>query len=343
MLSRWLSGWPLWRARGERRGAAVYLSPRSVAAALAVPRGDRFSLDLRADPIGQLADAADVLREQARAVGLGDAECNLVLAPELYTVTLLERPPVPAEEVREAVRWRLQDVLDYSPDQAAIDVFPLPESASRERSMVFVVALNKEALKRLVDRVHGAGVRVGSVDVSELALRNIAYALHPEPDCSVGLLRLTPASGVVNVSRGDELFLSRRISGIPGEHSEAAWEGFKDRLLLQVQRSIDYYESAMGQQPCSTLVVATTHGWQDSVVRYLDDMLPVPVRKMYGELAARFDLHLYQGMQPEAVDWEAPSIAVRNALTAALPAVGGVLRPFFQQEPGAAASLEDAA
>ena len=100
--------------------------------------------------------AASALRDQSRDVGLNDTVCNLVLAPELYSVSLIEPPPVEDEELREAVRWRIQDNIDYPVDQAALDVFPLPESASRDKSMVFVVALQMEMLKRLLDKVYAA-------------------------------------------------------------------------------------------------------------------------------------------------------------------------------------------
>jgi MSHA biogenesis protein MshI len=332
MLSRWLSGWPNWRVRPDRPAAAVYFSPRSVAVARGTRQGDRYALDLRADPIAQISDAATRLREQSRDLGLANTTCNLVLAPELYTVCLVERPPVPDEELKEAVRWRLQDNLDFPPDQAAIDVFPLPESASRERSMVFVVALHMEMLKRLLDKVYAAGIEVGSVDVSELALRNIAHGLYPEPERSVALLRLTAASGVINISRGEDLFLSRRVSGIPAELSESAWEPFNDRLLLQVQRSIDYYESAMGQPPCNALIVATTQGWQDKVCEYLSEMLPLSVRSIKDELRNLFDICLHNP-QPVNIDWDSPTPDQRTAITAALPALGGLMRSIREQNP----------
>jgi MSHA biogenesis protein MshI len=285
----------------------------------------RCRLDLRADPLSQLADAPGLLREQSRAVGLAETGCNLVLAPELYSVSLVERPPVPDAELAEAVRWRLQDNVDFPVDQAAIDVFPLPESASRQRDMVFVVALQRDSLKRLLDHVHGAGISVNTVDVTELALRNVSHGLYPEPDSSVGLLRFTAASGVINITRGEELFLSRRVSGIPSEFSESAWKEFNDRLLLQVQRSIDYYESAMSQPPCNALIVATTHGWQARVCEYLDEMLPVSVRPIESELSALFDVRLHNP-EPQTLDWSTLTGQQRNALAAALPALGGLLR-----------------
>lgn len=331
MLSRWLTSWSRWRAGRNRPAAAVYLSPRGVAIAMGTPKDGRYVVDLRSDPISQIAEATARLREQNRDIGLTGTPCNLVLAPELYTISLVERPQVPDDELREAVRWRMQENLEFPVDQAALDVFPLPDSATRERSMVFVVALHMETLKRLLGRVYDAGIQVGSVDVSELALRNIAHGLYPEPQWSVGLLRLTAASGVINISRGEELFLSRRVSGIPSELSESAWEQFNERLLLQVQRSIDYYESAMSQPPCSALIVATTEGWQDKVCAYLDQMLPLAVRPIKDELRNLYDIRLHNP-QPQSVDWESPTTEQRNALTAALPALGGLMRAISERD-----------
>jgi MSHA biogenesis protein MshI len=334
MLRRWLSGGGIWRARDIHRAAALYLSPRSVAMARGSRRGDRFVLDLRADAIPQLADAGAMMREQGRQLELGSVPCNVVLAPALYSLSLVERPDVPRDELKEAVRWRLQDTVDFPVEQAAIDVFELPQSASRDRAMVFVVALQRDALKRMLDIVHGAGINAVSVDVTELALRNVAHGLYPEPDRSVALLRLTAGSGVINVSRSDELFLSRRISGIPAELSQDAWEGFSDRLLLQVQRSIDYYESAMGQPPCNALIVSTTEGWQDKVCEYLNEMLPVAVRSLRDELSALYDITLHNP-EPQVIDWNDPTTAQRNALTAALPAMGGLLRTLHERSDDA--------
>lgn len=339
MLSRWLAGAMRWRTYKDSPAAAVYLSPRSVAIARGQRAAGRYALDMRADAVDQLAQAGAALREQARCLNLGDVPCNVVLAPALYSLSLVECPQVPQEERKEAVRWRLQDNLDFPVEQAAIDIFELPQSASRDRPMVFVAALHRDALKRLLDIVHGAGINAASVDITELALRNVACGLHPEADRSVAMLRLTAGSGVINVSRGEELFLSRRISGIPAELSPDAWETFNERLLLQVQRSIDYYESAMGQPPCNALIVATTEGWQDRVRDYLDGMLPLAVRSLREELGSLYDVVLHNP-EPSSIDWQAPTTAERDALTAALPAMGGLLRTLHER---GAHDVEDAA
>ena len=210
-------------------------------------------------------------------------------------------------------------------EQASLDIFDLPAAASRDRDMVFVAVARKEFLSRQVEHLREAGLYANTIGITELSLRNLIATLHPEPDQSIGLLRMTSNSGLINVSRAAELFLSRRITGVPGDFGEAAWEAFKEQLLLQVQRSVDYYESAMGQPPCTALLVATTHSWQARVCEFLNEMLPVPIRGLTEALADRFSVVLHNP-EPVRVDWDNVCTTEANALTAALPALGGLLR-----------------
>jgi len=313
---------------GANSASAVYFSGSAVALAAggySATDSTDIALKLRADPLRSLAESPEKLVKQVASLMPSQRKVQMVLAPELYALSLLERPPVADDEVLEAVRWRMQDNVEFSMEHASLDLFELPESASRDRAMVFVAAIPTDTLKSLVNDVHECGLEVETVDIAELSLRNVVHSLFPAPDQNIALLRVTSNAGMINISRGEELFLSRRMSGVPGEFSESGWEDYKDRLLLQVQRSIDYYESAMGQPPCNALLVATTHGWQEHFVSYLDEMLPIPIRTLTTELANNYQLQLYNP-DPLAVDWNQLGVAEANAISAGLPAIGGLLR-----------------
>ena len=45
-----------------------------------------------------------------------------------YSMVQLEAPELEPDELREAMRWRVRDLIDFPVEQAAIDVFHLPES-----------------------------------------------------------------------------------------------------------------------------------------------------------------------------------------------------------------------
>lgn len=331
-LGRWLpsvAGAALGRPRAASNAAtAVYFSGSAVALATGVnstAASSELALSLRADPLRALAEAGDTLARQVESLEPSNNRCQMVLAPELYALSLMERPAVAEDEVKEALRWRMQENVDFPMDDASLDLFALPDSADRGKPMVFVAAMPTETLKTLVGEVHATGLEVETVDIAELALRNVVHGLFPSPDQNMALLRITSNAGMINVSRGEELFLSRRMAGVPGEFSQAAWEDYQDRLLLQVQRSIDYYESAMGQPPCSALLVAATHGWQEQIVEYLSDMLPVSIRTLSAEMATQYQLQLHNPELQE-VDWSNLSVAQANAISAGLPAIGGLLR-----------------
>lgn len=343
LKANWLNtlarNWLPWRASGLAHGvaseqAAVYLSGATLATVKATI-GEHITADVCAQPFRQLTDLHDVLVAQVARVGLGKSRAaqrvNLVLAPELYNLCMVERPDVADDELDEAVRWLIQEQIDYPVESATLSTFPLPHSASRDRDMVFVAAMPTEFLKSLLMQVQGCGIALQSIDISELALRNLIWRYFPMPDLSVALLRLSVNSGLINVSRGDELYLARRLTGVPISFSEASWNDFRERLLLQVQRSIDYYESAMNQPPCNMLMVACTEDWTQRVCGHLGEMLAVPVRSVSEILHSELAVNLCALDAPdEPIDWSNVSDAQTNALAAGLPALGGLLRAHIE-------------
>ena len=319
-----------WRDRGAADAVAIYLSRSMVGTALGEFGVDGgMHVNVIAEPMPQLADLRDQLGKQVKTLGLGRHDgckhVNLVLAPELYKLCLVDKPDVPEADVAEAVRWQLQEQVDYPVDQACLSTFPLPDSASRNRPMIFAAIAQTEFLRNIVHQVLAAGLALDSIDIAELALRNLAWHCFPEPDQSVAVLRLTANAGVVNISRGDELYLARRISGVPQTFTEDMWGDFQERLVLQVQRSIDYYESAMNQPPCNMLMVACTEDWTERVTDHLETVMPVPVRTVTEALEGDVTLTLHNP-DKQTVDWRNPTPRQVNALAAAMPALGGVLR-----------------
>ena len=323
-------------AGGGTPTVAVYLSRSALASAVLAAEQDSdatpLPLNMQAAPLAQWSELPSTLSQQLANLNVTErCQLNLVLAPELYHLLLVERPEVADEEVTQAVRWTLGEQVDYPIEQATIDTFSLPASAGRDKAMVFVVVIRTDLLRQILDLFGEVRMVPTTIDVAELALRNLAWQCYPGADQSVGVLRLTSNSGLINISRGDELYLSRRISGMPGLFSEAVWAEFKERLLLQVQRSIDYYESAMGQPHCNMLMVTCTDGWTERVCAYLGEMLPMPIRDAREMLQHELALRMFNP-EPQAVDWADMSDAQANAIAAALPALGGVLRGAIDRQ-----------
>jgi len=184
--------------------------------------------------------------------------CNYVLSPRDYNLYLIEAPAVEAAELNSAVRWKIKDLLDIPAEDAVIDVFPVPEDAFQGRSkMLYAVAAQKSRIESVIELVSRSGLKLQSIDIPELVMRNIAnQTLNDEH--GIAFMDLRKTGSTMNLSKNGQLYLTRKINTSLDANvmSSYDWEMQRDRLVLEIQRSLDYYESQMGQNPISRIIIA---------------------------------------------------------------------------------------
>lgn len=166
---------------------------------------------------------------------------GVVLAPGEYLLVPIDAPPVPPDELKMAVRWRIKDQLDFPVDDATVDVIRLEQGNGGK--LLAVVAHNK-VLKRYVELAERAKLELAAIDIPELAQRNIS-ALMETPDRVLALLSFTPQGGLLTVTRNGELCFYRRLECNTvelAEQDEDRRSVVFDRLALELQRSLDHIE-----------------------------------------------------------------------------------------------------
>ena len=98
--------------------------------------GSPFMLNCKRVPLASPTEAAVILEDLVKEYEMEGTQCSFVLNPKDYNLHLVEAPNVEPDELRSAVRWKIKDLLDMKIDEAAIDVFEVPEDAYRGREMV---------------------------------------------------------------------------------------------------------------------------------------------------------------------------------------------------------------
>jgi MSHA biogenesis protein MshI len=221
------------------------------------------------------------LARLAGAHQLKRARCTTVLDPADYSLLLTEAPDVPADELRAAIRWRIKDLIDFHINDATLDVFEIPgeKPAGRARPM-YAVAARTLAVRKRAELLEQAGANLEIIDIPELAQRNVAMLL-PEDAKGVALLFLAAGQGLVTITRQGELYLSRNLEmGVDTLLNSERREDYYDRIVLEVQRSLDYYESQQRQPPVSSLVIAPTARPVPGLAEHLKANLSVAVSEM---------------------------------------------------------------
>ncbi|TFH75803.1 hypothetical protein E3V39_06885 [Gammaproteobacteria bacterium LSUCC0112] len=245
-----------------------------------VRRRDELTLELCIrEAIEKPATGRELLSRMVVEHGLGKAMCNLVLSPRDYNVYLIESPQVEPEEINSAVRWKIKDLLDMPVEDAIIDVFQLPDDAFRGRNkMVYAVAASRPQVEQMIAMVDRAGMSLSSIDIPEMAMRNISNHFMDDGN-GLAFISLKESGSTLNISRNGQLYLTRRINTRVGSDVMAQhdWEMVRDRLALEIQRSLDYFESQVGQSPVAQIMIAPRERDTEAMMNALADALAAPV------------------------------------------------------------------
>ena len=233
-------------------------------------------------------DAGVALAKLVKDMDLEGTQCSVVLNPKDYSLQLVESPNVEPDELRSAVRWKIKDMLDMKLDEAAIDVFQVPEDAYRGKEMLYVVASMKSKVKSIVDMVTESGLQLAIIDIPELVMKNISSAFIDDTN-GVALMDLRRTGSTMNITKEDSLYLTRRINTQldPDVMQTPDWEMLKDRLVLEIQRSLDYYESQMGRNPINKIILTQRQHDSVAMAESLNELLAADVSVL--DLAAVLD------------------------------------------------------
>jgi MSHA biogenesis protein MshI len=215
------------------------------------------------------ADAASAV---LRAAGLPRMPVSTVLRPEDYQLALIEAPDVPPAELRAAMRWRLKDSIDFRVEDAVIDLFAVPEqNRGNHGRMMYAVAARRSAVERYASAL-AAVPTFDVVDVPELCLRNLA-ALLPAAAAGVALLYLGETTVTIVLVRGTTFYFSRQMNLQPAPlaaaHGAASARVDAASVVLELQRSLDYYERHFDQPPITRIAVSPAGARADQLAEDL--------------------------------------------------------------------------
>jgi MSHA biogenesis protein MshI len=260
------------------------VSPFGVAAAYLIKgeAGGKDKVDCRYFE-GSLESNRDELGSWIEALGNQRMGAQVVLHPTMYAVYFVDRPEVEDDELSEAVRWKIKDLVDAPLKDLIIDAFAVPEDAYRgNQKKVYAFATDKILLKDIVAQLRKLPIKLLGITISELADLALLNRLHDDRG-GAALLRLRSANGTINLIDGGDLYLTRSIdSGV--SKLETATEDNRhqvmDELLLGVQRCLDFYESQLGKGAIRKMLVAPTRLNQNFFDEHLRGHLDLSVHQL---------------------------------------------------------------
>jgi len=253
----------------------------------------------------ELAAQADLLATMVKKYGIDGANTCLVLPPDQYKLIQMDAPPVTAEEIGAAARWKVKDLIDFPFEDALVDAFRIPDhGAGGKHKLMYVVVARSSRIQPLSQLIADAGLQLNKIDITELAYRNVVSLL-PENERGTAYFYINNFNSGLIIGHNANIYLARNFKyNLSMLEDETAF----NNLVLEIQRSYDYYSSQMGQPDPAKLYLTpliNTHAGVQA--------------KLQNSLSANIDLLDWQGLftQHEHVG--------KSDIMCSIPAIGGAL------------------
>lgn len=171
------------------------------------------------------------------------SQTNLLLEPGDYQILQIDAPPVEPAERNAAVRWQLKDLIDFPPDEAALDCMTVPgEASASSPHRLLAVVSRKAVVGPWMRRWHDARLSLSAIDVAETALRNIAM-LTEEPEAAAFVHVGWETTSLIIVWHGSVCtFRQLNIGGAQLVNlDDRERSHLFERLALEIQRTTDAF------------------------------------------------------------------------------------------------------
>jgi len=185
--------------------------------------------------------------------GLAGAPCFFALSSHWYRIHQMDKPSVNDEELFDALQWPIKEVAG-SEKEIVYDYSDMPVQVAGQ-SKVMAVAVAKEEVAKLTKVIYLADLDLRSIVVEELA------TVHLVPLKNEPVITLVQEHGevvVLNIVKDNQLYFTRRIKGFEniGGFSEVELDmGLTESICVQIQRSMDFFESQLRQAPIKRILL----------------------------------------------------------------------------------------
>lgn len=196
------------------------------------------------------------LAEVVQNYQLTRKHCTMVLPHSSYAHFTLNKPNIPHHEIRASLPWIAQDRLKAASFHSPVlDACLASRSLiGKEKNKMHVFAAEDSHVRRCIQSVRSAGLKVDVVTVHELAMA--AFLRDWSTDALLGYIVIdsTHACSLVMVLNGD--FVAYK--NLPSIKLGVAVEVQKDQFTLfwsEVARHFQYYISCLEKRPATVFYI----------------------------------------------------------------------------------------
>lgn len=199
-----------------------------------------------AKPVVQVAEveisklqAINEIENITKKFQLDKTPVSYLLEHNDYQRIQIEKPNVPDNELKEAVRWSLKDLVNTPVEDITLDIIDIPKSNDSENNQdyIYVVFAQNEFIANLSNNLINAKMNLKYIEARIMAQRNIANHLATDGE-GEAVLTFSANGALLTFTHLGEICNARFIE-IDPDRTDGSFE----KISLEIQRSLDGFEA----------------------------------------------------------------------------------------------------
>ncbi|WP_111978327.1 type IV pilus biogenesis protein PilM [Algibacillus agarilyticus] len=224
------------------------------------------------DPQQFDSDLTQLLQKHA----IKDANANVIIASHHYNLVAVDKPDVDDADLATALKYSAKDYIQGNLEDMAIEFFDVPAQPFGQNK-VNLVAAKKVILTRLIHAFTQKNIDIKQITVEELAYIN---SFEQSDDAVLLLTQQKDEELLLQIIKQGQVFFFRRVRGYNKLYQFAELEinnGAADNISLEIQRSLDYFESQLRQAPVKRVYFAVPNKNEALLIEKVGMNFPIPV------------------------------------------------------------------
>ncbi|MCU4675053.1 hypothetical protein N7931_05340 [Catenovulum sp. 2E275] len=215
---------------------------------------------------------------------LKQSTLNIILPHEHYQLLVVDRPEVNEEELAQAIRYSAKDYLNTTLEEVAIDYFDIPIQIFGQNK-VNLVAARLKFLQPLIKVCLENCQKIHRITVSELAYQDLFAG---DQDASMLIIHQPNEELLIQIVKNGQLYFFRRIRGYSKLNEYTEFEinqGAVDSLSIEIQRSLDYFESQLRQASVKRIYISVNSHLESVLIDKIGENFTMPVLPLKNRVA----------------------------------------------------------
>lgn len=201
---------------------------------------------------------------------------SIVLPSDQYQMLIVDKPDVNESELPNAIRYSAKDYLSTNLEDVAIDYFDMPIQMFGQNK-VNLVAAKLSFIKPVIDICLRYCHQIQRITIDELAYQDLFIDVQ---EASMLVIHQPNEELLMQIVKDGQLYFFRRIRGFSKLNQYTEFEinqGAIDSLSIEIQRSLDYFESQLRQAPVKRIYISVSSMFEPLLIDKIGENFTMPV------------------------------------------------------------------